>query len=46
MKCVKPVLITAPEGEWVCAMCKVEPLPEKVERILFWKILTHNPTRK
>ena len=44
MKCVKPQLISVPEGEWKCPMCKVDALPAKVERILFWKFLTHNPT--
>lgn len=44
MRCVKPQLISVPDGEWRCPMCKVEPLPEKVERILFWKFLTHHPT--
>ena len=44
MRCVKPQLITVPEGEWKCPLCKVEKLPGKVERILFWKFLTHTPT--
>ncbi|XP_057304729.1 chromodomain-helicase-DNA-binding protein 5-like isoform X2 [Hydractinia symbiolongicarpus] len=46
MRCVKPQLISVPDGEWRCPMCKVEPLPEKVERILFWKFLTHHPTEE
>ncbi|XP_066911580.1 chromodomain-helicase-DNA-binding protein Mi-2 homolog isoform X1 [Clytia hemisphaerica] len=44
MRCVKPQLISVPEGEWKCPMCKVDDLPEKVERILFWKFYTHKPT--
>lgn len=44
MRCVRPELITVPEGEWKCPMCKVDPLPEKVERILFWKFYMHKPT--
>ena len=46
MKCVKPKLISVPEGEWKCPMCKVDDLPEKVERILFWKFYTHHPSSK
>lgn len=46
MRCVKPQLITVPEGEWKCPMCKVDSLPEKVERILFWKFYTHHPTEE
>lgn len=44
MRCVKPQLINVPEGEWKCPMCKVDALPDKVEKILFWKFLTHHPT--
>ncbi|XP_065656316.1 chromodomain-helicase-DNA-binding protein 3 isoform X8 [Hydra vulgaris] len=46
MRCVKPQLITVPEGEWKCPLCKVDKLPGKVERILFWKFLTHTPTKE
>ena len=46
MRCVKPQLINVPEGEWKCPMCKVDSLPDKVEKILFWKFLTHHPTGK
>ena len=44
MRCVKPELVSLPEGDWLCPRCKVPPLPEKVERILFWKFCTHTPT--
>ena len=46
MRCVKPQLIAVPEGEWKCPMCKVDDLPGKVERILFWKFYTHTPSSK
>jgi len=46
MKCLKPELIGLPEGEWVCPHCRADPLPEKVERILFWKFVMHEPTEE
>ncbi|XP_065060706.1 chromodomain-helicase-DNA-binding protein 5-like isoform X3 [Rhopilema esculentum] len=46
MKCLKPELIGLPEGEWKCPHCKADPLPEKVERILFWKFVMHEPTEE
>ncbi|XP_069984157.1 chromodomain-helicase-DNA-binding protein Mi-2 homolog isoform X8 [Penaeus vannamei] len=35
--CLSPPLFEVPEGEWTCQRCACEPLPGKVQKILFWR---------
>ena len=39
MRCVTPELISVPEGEWACPMCKVSFRPIKIVFLRFHKIL-------
>ncbi|XP_068214865.1 chromodomain-helicase-DNA-binding protein Mi-2 homolog isoform X13 [Palaemon carinicauda] len=35
--CLSPPLFEVPEGDWTCQRCACEPLPGRVQKILFWR---------
>ncbi|XP_071548739.1 chromodomain-helicase-DNA-binding protein Mi-2 homolog [Panulirus ornatus] len=37
--CLSPPLFEVPEGEWTCQRCACEPLPGRVQKILFWRFV-------
>ncbi|XP_045626390.2 chromodomain-helicase-DNA-binding protein Mi-2 homolog isoform X5 [Procambarus clarkii] len=37
--CLSPPLYQVPEGEWTCQRCACEPLPGRVQKILFWRFV-------
>lgn len=36
--CLSPPLFEVPTGEWTCQRCACEPLPGRVQKILFWRL--------
>ncbi|KAK8383261.1 hypothetical protein O3P69_011625 [Scylla paramamosain] len=37
--CLSPPLFEVPDGEWTCQRCACEPLPGRVQKILFWRFV-------
>ncbi|KAK4311657.1 hypothetical protein Pmani_016856 [Petrolisthes manimaculis] len=37
--CLSPPIYEVPDGEWTCQRCACEPLPGRVQKILFWRFV-------